>query len=79
MTTETPVQQEAPPAGEDLHLPGPTIVPLLNAVGLSLAVIGLTMGWFVIAAGLILFLVTTVRWIRDTVRDVNELPVDPHH
>ena len=32
---------EAPPAGEQIHLPEPSLLPFLNAVGISLAIIGL--------------------------------------
>lgn len=77
--TDAPVQSDAPVAREELHLPGPSIIPLLNAAGIAVAIIGLTIGLAVIIAGLVLFLVTTVVWIRDTVRDIDELPADHHH
>ena len=69
-------QTEAPPTGEELHLPGPSVVPLLNATGLALAILGLTVGWLLIAAGLLLFFFTLIRWIRDTSRDVDALPAE---
>ena len=31
-----------PPAGEEIHLPGPTLIPLVSAVGITLIVIGTT-------------------------------------
>ena len=67
---------EAPPVGEELHLPGQSIVPFLNALGVAIALVGLTLGTGVIIAGGVLFLVTLVRWIRDVVRDVDQLPAD---
>jgi hypothetical protein len=67
---------EAPPAGEELHLPGPSVVPLLNAVGITLALVGLTVGIAVSIIGIVLFLVTLVRWIRDTRADVDALPLE---
>ncbi len=70
------IDAEAPPAGEEVHLPGPSIVPFLNAVGIALALVGLTVSIVLTIAGLVLFLVTTIRWIRDVVRDVDELPAD---
>jgi hypothetical protein len=69
-------EQTPPPVGEEIHLPGPSLLPILNAAGLTLAIIGITLGWPLIVAGLILFVVTTVRWIRDTRRDIAELPLD---
>jgi hypothetical protein len=69
---------EAPPAGEQIHMPRPSLIPLLNAVGLTIAIIGVTVSRVLIIAGLVLFLVTTVRWIRDVARDIEELPAEHH-
>ncbi len=68
--------QTPPPVGEEIHLPGPSLLPIFNAAGITLAIIGVTLGWPLIVAGLILFLWTTIRWIRDTRRDISELPLD---
>jgi uncharacterized membrane protein len=48
------------------------------AAGITLVVIGTTINWFISIVGLILFVVTCVMWIRDTRRDISELP-DEHH
>ena len=32
----SPLEPEVPPVGEEIHLPGPTILPVLTAVGLTL-------------------------------------------
>jgi multisubunit Na+/H+ antiporter MnhC subunit len=69
-------EHNVPPAGEEIHLPGPTVIPLLNALGITGIVIGLTTGWIVLVAGAVLFLATTVRWIADTRRDISELPLE---
>ena len=29
-----------PPVGEEIHLPGPTILPLLTALGITLTLVG---------------------------------------
>lgn len=64
----------APPAGDEIHLPGPTILPLVAAIAITLIVLGTTIGWaFSIFGGVVLLLVV-IRWIRDTRRDVAELP-----
>jgi Cytochrome c oxidase subunit IV len=70
---------EAPPAGEEIHLPGPSLIPLLSAVGITCMVVGTTLGWWLSIIGLILFVVTTVIWIRDTRRDVDDLPEEHGH
>jgi hypothetical protein len=68
----------APPAGEELHLPGPSLLPLLSAVGITLIVVGTTLTFILSIIGLIIFLVTTVIWIRDTRRDIEQLPEEHH-
>ena len=70
--------QAAPPAGEELHLPGPTVLPLIAAIAITLIVVGTTLSWgFSIAGGVILVLVL-IRWIRDTRREVAALPEEHH-
>ena len=69
---------ETPPAGEEIHLPGPSLLPLLSALGITFMVIGTTLGWWLSIVGVFLFVVTTVIWIRDTRRDVDDLPEDHH-
>jgi Flp pilus assembly protein TadB len=70
--------EPAPPAGDEIHLPGPTILPLVAAIAITLIVIGTTLGWaFSIVGGVILVLVV-IRWIRDVRRDVASLPEEHH-
>ena len=69
----------APPVGEEIHMPAPSILPLINAVGLALAIVSLTLNWYFVAFGLIVFAVTTIRWIRDVRRDIADLPLDHSH
>jgi hypothetical protein len=76
VTEHPPHSVEAPPAGEELHLPGSSIIPLLNASGLAVALVGLATTLLFTIAGLLLFLVTLVVWIRDVRRDVDDLPLD---
>ena len=69
---------EAPPVGEQIHMPAPSIIPLLNASGLTVAIVGITTSTVLDIAGAILFLVTTAIWIRDVRRDIEELPAEHH-
>jgi hypothetical protein len=71
------VEQDTPPVGEEIHLPGPTVKPLLVAIAITLMVVGTTTSWFISIIGLIIFVVTTVMWVRDTRRDIEQLP-DEH-
>ena len=67
------------PAGEEIHMPAASIIPLINAAGLALAIVSLTLTWYLVAVGAIIFLWTTIIWIRDTRRDIAELPLDHSH
>jgi hypothetical protein len=70
------VETDTPPVGEEIHLPGPSLLPLMSAIGITLIVVGTTITLVFSAIGLIIFLVTTVMWIRDTRRDISQLPDD---
>jgi hypothetical protein len=70
-------EQTPPPVGEEIHLPGPSLLPILNAAGLTLAIIGITLGLVLTIVGGILFVVTTAKWIASTRRDIAALP--PEH
>ncbi|HEY3828286.1 MAG TPA: hypothetical protein VGL57_03720 [Solirubrobacteraceae bacterium] len=74
----SPLDPEIPPAGEEIHLPGPSLLPLLTAVGITLALVGVTTYIEVTIAGVILTVVCVLRWIGDTRREIDELPLDPH-
>jgi hypothetical protein len=72
------VEEQTPPVGEEIHLPGPTLIPLMSAIGITLIVVGTTLTLILSAIGLIIFVVTTVMWIRDTRRDIEQLPEEHH-
>jgi hypothetical protein len=74
----SPLDPEIPPAGEDIHLPGPSILPLLTAVGITLALVGVTTSLILVIGGGVLTLACVVRWIVQTRREVDELPLDSH-
>ena len=65
-----------PPVGEEIHLPEPSLVPVLSALGVTLAVVGLVISWAVTLVGVVIFVATTVRWIGDTRREIEELPLE---
>jgi hypothetical protein len=74
----SPLDPEIPPAGEEIHLPGPSLLPLLTAVGVTLAVVGITVSRYMLVAGVILTVVCVLRWVGDTRREIDELPLDEH-
>jgi Flp pilus assembly protein TadB len=64
----------APPTGEEIHLPGPTILPLVAAIAITMIVIGTTLGVIISIVGVVILLIVVVRWVRDTRRDMAALP-----
>lgn len=76
--TGAPVAGGVPPAGEEVHLPGPTLVPVITAFGITLALVGAVLNLYITAAGVIITVVAIVRWVRDTRHDIAELPLEHH-
>jgi hypothetical protein len=75
----TRVERDVPPAGEEIHLPGPSVLPVLLAVGISVALVGVTLSIVLVIAGVLLSLAVMIRWIQDTRRDIAELPLEHDH
>jgi hypothetical protein len=73
-----PVEMEATPAGEHIHMPEPSLLPLVNAAALACAIIFVTMSWLITAAALIVFVISTVIWIRSAARETAALPLEHH-
>jgi hypothetical protein len=72
----SPLDPEVPPAGEEVHLPGPSLLPFLAAIGITLSIVGITLGPVFYVPGLILTVVVLWRWIRSTREDVEQLPLE---
>ena len=68
-----------PPAGEEIHMPEPSLIPLVNSAALAIAIVSITLSWYIVALAGIVFLITTVRWIADVRRDIDALPLEHHH
>jgi hypothetical protein len=71
-------EDDPPPIGEEIHLPGPSILPLLLALGITVALVGVTITPIFIVLGLALAIPVLVRWIREARHELHELPPDPH-
>jgi hypothetical protein len=74
----SPLEPEVPPAGEEVHLPEPSILPVLTGVGITLTLVGITTFIELTIIGGILTIACVVRWIKDTRHDIDELPLDVH-
>ena len=76
MAEERPVEEQVAPAGEPVHLPGPSYLPVLTAFGIAIALVGLVLTWVITAVGVIITVVVVARWIRETREDISELPLE---
>jgi hypothetical protein len=72
----SPLDPELPNVGEEIHLPGPSILPLLTAVGITLLLVGITTFIELTVIGGLLTLWCVARWIKDTRHEIDELPLD---
>ena len=70
------LEPQAPPPGEEIHLPSPSVLPALTALGITLALIGSTTFIELVPIGGILALICVVRWIKDARHEIDELPLD---
>jgi hypothetical protein len=76
---ESSAIQTAPPVSEEIHMPDPTLIPILNSVAVTLMLLGVTFSKVLLVAGAILFVITTVRWVRDTRHEIASLPAEHGH
>ena len=74
----SPLDRPVPPAGEEVHIPGGSIQPLLLTVGITLALLGVTIHWVLLAAGIALTLAVLFVWIREARAEYDHLPLDHH-
>lgn len=61
------VVREGPPPG--VHMPGPSWRPFLGALGMFALLLGLVFGGWLIAVGVVIFIVTLLGWLTDAVRE----------
>lgn len=67
---------QAPPPGEPVHLPEPSYLPPLVALGVTLALVGIVVNWAVFGAGVAIAVYCIARWIRHTRADISGLPLE---
>ena len=72
-------RRPVPPAGEEIHMPESSIIPLVNAAALAIAIVSITLSWYIVALAGTVFVITTIKWIADVRRDIDALPLEHHH
>ena len=63
-------------AGEAVHLPGPSYLPVLTAFGLTITIVGVVLSWVIVGIGLVITVIAVGRWIGETRRETAELPLE---
>jgi hypothetical protein len=69
-------EEGLPQPTEEIHLPDPSYLPAVMALGITLMITGIVIGLPFIIVGAIFFLVTLVRWIRQTREEMGQLPLE---
>jgi hypothetical protein len=64
---------------EEIHLPGPSLIPMFTAAGITIGLVGLIWSWPFVAAGGLITLISVALWIRDVREDIAELPTEHRH
>ena len=75
-TTETESSGRLPQPTEEVHLPPPSYIPVVLAFGISIAISGIVLSWYVVAVGAIITLWSLARWIRVAREEMRQLPVE---
>jgi hypothetical protein len=65
-----------PPPSEEIHLPEPSYLPALTALGITIAVVGVVLSWIIAGMGALIAVVAIARWIRQTREEMAELPLE---
>lgn len=68
--------EHAEEPAEAIHLPGPSYLPVIVALGLTAVVSGLVISWLLVGAGVVVTAIAVWRWVRETREDISELPLE---
>ena len=65
-------------AGEQIHLPGPSVIPLVTAAAITVTLVGLILSWWFVIAGGVVLVIAIGRWISLVREEVASLPTERH-
>jgi hypothetical protein len=65
-----------PQPTEEVHLPDPSYLPVLVALGTTLILVGIVVATFVAVIGAVILLWSLARWIGAARREIAELPLE---
>ena len=65
-----------PQPTEEVHLPGPSYLPVVVAFSTMFVLIGIVNFWPVAVIGGIILLIAIARWIRQAREEIRQLPLE---
>jgi hypothetical protein len=65
-----------PPPADEIHLPEPSYLPALTALGITLVIVGVVLFWVISVIGGVIAIVAIWRWIGQTREEMAELPLE---
>jgi hypothetical protein len=74
----SPLDRPVPPTGEEIHLPGGSAHPILLTIGITVSLLGVTLGPIVWIPGVLLVLAVLFLWIREARQEYEHLPLEHH-
>jgi hypothetical protein len=69
-------EEQVPPRGEPVHLPDPSYLPVVVALGVTLAVVGVVVNLVLCGIGAVIAVYAIVRWIGQTRQEISDLPLE---
>ena len=77
MAPDQPAEdQGAPPAGEPVHLPDPSYLPVVVAFGVTVALVGVVVNWILFGIGVAITVYAVSRWVSSAREDIADLPLE---
>ncbi len=73
---DTPDEGRLPQPTEEVHLPDPSYLPVLVALGTMLTLVGIVTMWPLAVIGGLITVVAIIRWIRQTREEMSHLPLE---
>ena len=64
----------ASPAGEEIHLPAASPLPLITGIALAATLVSSTFSVLLSAVGGVVFALSAIRWVRETRSSTAALP-----
>jgi Flp pilus assembly protein TadB len=69
-------EEDVPEAGEAVHLPEPSYLPVVVALGVTIVVVGVVLNVAIVVLGALIAIVAIVRWVRAVRQEMADLPLE---